>query len=95
MELQHKNGENKGKVVLYALSTCVWCRKTKRLFEKLGIAYDFVDVDLLDGAEKEQAKEEIMKWNPRCSFPTIVLNDDKCVIGYDEMKIREILGITD
>ncbi len=27
MSMQHVEGENKGDVVLYALSTCGWCKK--------------------------------------------------------------------
>jgi len=52
MEMKHVEGENKGKVILYALSTCVWCKKTKRLLNQLGVDYYFIDVDLL-GRDRE------------------------------------------
>ncbi|MDD5684459.1 MAG: glutaredoxin family protein, partial [Methanoregulaceae archaeon] len=29
--MTHIDGEDKGKVVLFALSTCGWCAKTKEL----------------------------------------------------------------
>ncbi len=90
--MKHVAGKDRGKIVLYALSTCVWCKKTKKLLNNLGIAYNYIDVDLLSEKEKEKAKQEITRWNPRCSFPTIVVNDDACVVGYDEEKIREVLG---
>ena len=35
MEINHVDGQDKGKVMLYALSTCVWCKKTKKLLDKL------------------------------------------------------------
>lgn len=92
MDMKHVAGKDRGKIVLYALSTCVWCKKTKKLLNNLGIAYNYIDVDLLSEKEKEKAKQEITRWNPRCSFPTIVVNDDACVVGYDEEKIREVLG---
>jgi glutaredoxin-like protein NrdH len=92
MEVKHIEGKNRGKIVLYALSTCVWCKKTKRLLNHLGVAYDYVDVDLLDEAEKDKIKKEIMRWNPRTSFPTIVIDDNKCVVGFDEKKIKEEIG---
>ncbi|UCC13159.1 MAG: glutaredoxin family protein [candidate division WOR-3 bacterium] len=76
---------------MYALSTCIWCKKTKRLLDNLGIAYDYVDVDLLGEAEKETAKDEMEKWNPKGSFPTLIFNDRTCVVGFDEVKIREAL----
>ena len=40
-------GENKGhKVTLYALSTCGWCKKTKKFLDELGVEYEYVYVDL-------------------------------------------------
>jgi len=84
-------GKNKGDIVLYALSTCGWCRKTKDLLRELGVAYKFVDVDLLEGKERAAIMEEVERWNPQCSFPTIVINN-KCIVGYDEQKIRGAIG---
>ncbi|MCX7959462.1 MAG: glutaredoxin family protein [Deltaproteobacteria bacterium] len=79
------------KVFLFALSTCIWCRKTKALLNELGVKYDFVDVDLLEGEEKEKVRNRMKKFNPQMSFPTIVIDDDVCIAGFDEKKIREEL----
>jgi glutaredoxin len=88
----HVDGKEKGKVVLYALSTCIWCRKTKMLLNELGVAYDFVDVDLLDSEEQEKVVEIISKFNPSGGFPTMIINDKDCIKGFDEIRIREVLG---
>lgn len=88
----HVEGKEKGKIVLYALSTCIWCRKTKMLLNELGVAYDFVDVDLLDSNEQDEVVEIITKFNPTGGFPTMVINDEDCIKGFDERKIREVLG---
>lgn len=85
-------GKDKGSVKLYALSTCVWCKKVKKLLNDLKVAYDYIDVDLLEEEAKAEAKEEIIKWNPPCSFPTLVLGDKKCIVGFDEGKINRELG---
>ncbi len=90
MVMHHVEGKKVGRVILYALSTCLWCRKTKQLLEELGVDYNFIDVDLLSGEERKQIMEEIKKLNPRCSFPTMAI-DDKCIIGFDEQKIKEAL----
>lgn len=74
---------------LYALSTCIWCRKTKELLEENGVEYSYIFVDMLDGNEKKEIKEELRKWNPDCSYPTLVVDQDKCIIGFDEDKILE------
>jgi glutaredoxin len=88
MKMNHVSGKSKGKIILYALSTCVWCRKTKQLLDQLGVEYNYVDVDLLEGEEKTTATEEVKNLNPRCSFPTLAI-DGKCIVGFDEQKIRE------
>ncbi len=92
MEPTHVDGENRGHVILYALSTCAWCKKTKRLMNELGIDYYYIDVDLLDGDEKKHVQEDIRRFNPRCSYPTIVINNDKALISFDEDEIWEALG---
>ncbi len=91
MTATHVPGKNRGKILLYALSTCVWCRKTKQLLDQLGVEYDFVEVDLLQGEERSKATDEVKKLNPRCSFPTLSIND-QCIVGYDEQKVKEALA---
>ena len=91
MDFKHVDGEDRGKVILYALSTCGWCRKTKNLLNELGVEYYYIDVDLLQGKNKENARKKVMEWNPQCSFPTLVINDENCIIGFDEEKIRGAL----
>jgi glutaredoxin-like protein NrdH len=92
MNVTHVDGKEKGKVMLYALSTCGWCQKTKALLSELGVAYDYIDVDLLRRSEREAAIGEIQKFNPDCSFPTMVINDSKCIVGFKEDDIRQELG---
>lgn len=79
------------KVFLFALSTCIWCRKTKTLLNELGVKYDYVDVDLLNEEEREKVRREMRKYNPQMSFPTVVIDDNICIIGFDEKRIREEL----
>jgi glutaredoxin len=32
--------------------------------------------------------EALKQHNPKCTFPTLVVNDKKCIIGYAEEEIR-------
>ena len=91
MTLVHVPGKKKGKLILYALSTCVWCKKTKQLLDKMGVEYDYIYVDLLQGDEKSKVVKEQMKWNPQCSYPTLVLNEKNCIVGFKEDEIFEAL----
>jgi glutaredoxin len=80
-------------VKLYALSTCGWCKKTKELLDTNGVEYDLVYVDLLEGDEKEAVLDEVRKYNPRSSFPTVVVDDSRSVTGFKEDQLRELLEI--
>jgi glutaredoxin-like protein NrdH len=79
--------------MLYALSTCGWCKKTRRFLDDHNVTYDYVYVDLLEGEEKEQVLDEVRKWNPRCSFPTVVVDDSEVVAGFKEDRLQEVLGL--
>ena len=79
-------------VKLYSLSTCSHCKSTKRLLNECTVHYDFVDVDLLEGEERKQILEDVRKFNPKCSFPTIIIGD-KVIVGFKEQEIKEALGI--
>lgn len=86
--VKHTDGEDRGKIMLFALSTCMWCRKTKQLMQDLGVAYDWIDVDLLDKPEQQRVAEEVKRQNPDNTFPVIVINDDKCIVGYDPDRLQ-------
>jgi glutaredoxin len=89
VEIVHVSGRDRGKVVLYALSTCVWCKKTKELLASLGVDFSYVFVDLLPEKKMEEMMQQVMKFNPKGSFPTLVIDDRKCLVGFREAEIRE------
>ena len=91
MNSEHVAGNDKGKIMLYALSTCIWCKKTKELLQSSGVAFDYIYVDLLKGEDRAQVIDEIKKYNPSTSFPTIVI-DGKAIVGFREKEIKEALG---
>ena len=92
MSLEHVKGKNMGTIMLYALSTCGWCRKTKEYLNSLGAEYHYIYVDLLPDDERDNIMKIVQKWNPKSSFPTIVVND-KCIVGYKEDEIKNALKL--
>jgi len=80
------------KVMIYTLTTCSHCKSTKKLLNDCTVKYEFVDVDLLQGDERAAILEDVKKFNPRCSFPTIIIGD-KVIVGFKEKEIKEALGL--
>lgn len=79
------------KIKLYALSTCPWCKKTKQFLNEKGIAFEFVDVDLVKGEEQKNALKEVDSLTGKRSFPILVV-DETVIQGYNEDKMLEALG---
>jgi len=82
----------KNKTILYALSTCSHCKSTKKLLSECNVEYDYIQVDDLEGEERKAILADIKALNPRCSFPTVKINDI-VIVGYKEKQIKEALGI--
>ena len=78
-------------VKLYTLSTCSHCKAAKQFLRDLNVHYECTDVDLLDTLEKAAAMQEVRKFNPQCSFPTIIIGE-KIIVGFREREIKEALG---
>jgi glutaredoxin len=83
------------KVKGYFISTCGWCKKTKRLLDDNNVDYEYEYIDLLSGNEKARALTEVSQYNPGKSFPTVVVSngDTQVVIGFKESRLREVLGL--
>ena len=79
-------------VKIFSLSTCSHCKATKKYLSECTIKYEFIDVDLLKGDERKAIIADVKKFNPRCSFPTIIIGD-KVIVGFKEKEIQEALGM--
>jgi glutaredoxin len=77
---------------LYTLSTCVHCSATKRFLKENNIEYDYVDVDKLDGSEREDVLSQMLEISGSMRFPTIIIGK-KVIVGFYEDKLKEALGL--
>ena len=84
---------NRHRTVFYGLSTCIWCRRTRQFLEQQGVQFDYTYVDLLSGAERENVIAEVRKWNPKASFPTIVVDDARVVVGFRKEDLKKVIEI--
>ena len=94
MKVVEVPGRNtKHEVFLYALSTCAWCKLTKRFLKENSVKYEYVDVDLCDEKDRERIRRDIVKRGGSPSYPTIIVDDKELIIGFHQDKIREALEI--
>ncbi|MEX2724395.1 MAG: glutaredoxin family protein [Candidatus Freyarchaeota archaeon] len=94
MDVVKVPGSNrKHKVRMYALSTCIWCKRTKQFLKDNNIEYEYVDVDLASEEDYEQIRREILDRGGSLSFPVTIIDDKKLINGFRESDLREVLEI--
>jgi glutaredoxin len=78
------------KVLMYTLSTCPWCRKTKQFFMDKNIPFDFVDYDVVSDEEQDRIVADMRKHTSNISFPYVVIGD-RVIQGYNPDKYEKVL----
>ncbi len=77
-------------IQVFALSTCIHCKHCKEFFKEHDIPIRVVHVDLLEGDEQREVMREVRKYNPDCSFPTVVVNNgEEVLVGFSEQRYTE------
>ena len=79
------------KVTMYTLSTCPWCRKTKKFFTEHHIPFEFTDFDLADEATQDRIMRELEAAGVN-GFPFVRIGD-QVVEGWQPARYSELLGI--
>lgn len=75
------------KVTIYTTPYCVYCRMSKEFFKKHDIAYEEKDV-----ASDLEARERMIQKSGQMGVPVIEV-DGKIIIGFDQPRLKEALGI--
>lgn len=78
------------KVSMYTLSTCPWCRKTKKYFTEHNVPFEFTDYDLADEATQEKIMQELDAAGAS-GFPFVRIGD-QIVEGYRPDRFAALLG---
>ena len=94
MQFSKVEGEKKShKVIVYALSTCVWCKMTKQFLRDSSVAFEYVDVDLCTEEDKEKIRKNIKDLGGSLSYPTIIIDGKKIVMGFRKDLLKEALEL--
>jgi glutaredoxin-like YruB-family protein len=75
------------KVTIYSTPTCHFCHMAKDFFDENGVKYDDYDV-----ASDLNKRKEMLEKSGQMGVPVIFIGDEM-IIGFDEDKIREELGM--
>lgn len=75
------------KVIIYSTPSCTYCHLAKQFFIENNVEYKEIDV----AADAEKRTEMIEKTG-QMGVPVIEV-DDQIVVGFDEGKVREMLGM--
>jgi glutaredoxin-like protein NrdH len=87
-------GKNKKhRVLMYALSTCAWCKMTKKFLADNSVEYEYVDVDLASDGDHEKIREDIIQRGGEPTYPTIIVDSKTVITGFRKDKIKEALEI--
>jgi glutaredoxin len=79
------------KVIVYALSTCPWCRKTKKFFTDHEIPFNYVDYDLADQTTQEGIMRELDAAGAS-GFPFVRIGE-QVIVGYQPDGFSAALGL--
>ena len=84
---------NKHKVLLYALSTCGWCKRAKNFLKDKDIEFEYVDLDLCSWEDKNKIRKDIQIRGGRLAYPTVIIDNKILLTGASPNKLREVLEI--
>jgi glutaredoxin len=88
-----KGEKSDHKVVLYALSTCGWCKKTREFLEENSVAYDFIYVDKASFEEKKEISMILQEKGVPLGFPITFIDHETIISGYKPDDIKEALEL--
>ncbi|MCD6523262.1 MAG: glutathione S-transferase N-terminal domain-containing protein [Candidatus Diapherotrites archaeon] len=77
------------KVIVYSTPSCPWCTRAKQFLKEHNIPFEDVDVS----KDRARAMEMIQK-SGQMGVPVIDI-DGNIIIGFDVLRVKQLLGIED
>jgi glutaredoxin-like protein NrdH len=78
-------------VMLYTISTCIWCKRLKSKLEAENIKFRYIDIDLEPLMEKEKLKNQLRAVKPLLAFPMMFVDDKFIPNEVIDEKIEELV----
>lgn len=81
-------------IVIYALSTCGFCKRAMEFLDTQGFAYRYLYVDQIPIERKTQIKAELKdKFNDSVAFPFAVFDGVEHLVGFIKPDWLRTLGL--
>ena len=86
-------GENGAEedILIYTLSTCMWCKRCKNYLDEHNLKYRYIDVDKIDSKDKAKIIEYVKeKYQKSISYPFLECKSGH-VKGYNPEEYTKLL----
>ena len=84
---------NMHNILLYALSTCGWCKRAKQFLKDNDVEYEYIDVDLCSMEDKQKIRQDIQSRGGTLAYPTVIIDNKLLLTGAPQDKLKEVLEI--
>ncbi|GAV22415.1 glutaredoxin family protein [Carboxydothermus pertinax] len=74
------------KIEFFSTPTCPYCRMVRKFLNENGFPY--IEYDITTDLD---AFEKMFKTTGYTTVPTLIINDQEVIIGFDEEKIRKVM----
>ena len=79
------------KPIMYALTTCQHCKNTRKFLDANNVDYIVIYLDDYSGSQRSDLMEKVRTYNPRGTFPTILVPGGKVIVGFRKQLMQEAL----
>jgi Glutaredoxin and related proteins len=81
-----------GKLIIFAIRSCPYCERAKKLLKNKGVAYEYILCDKL-GITRDQ-RNQFLEMTGAKTYPRIFIGS-KSIGGYNELKELNSKGLLD
>jgi len=79
------------KPIMYALTTCQHCKNTRKFLDANNVDYTVIYLDEYSGSQRSDLMVKVRTYNPRGTFPTIIVPGGKVIVGFRKQLMQEAL----
>ena len=80
------------KPIMYALTTCLHCKNTKKFLEENKFEVIVIHLDDYCDSDRSDLMEKVRKYNPRGTFPVVLMPNGKVIVGFRKVLLQEAMS---